>query len=56
MNTIKRNSNWAEDICYIIKAEGTCRQFPAHSKEQRDRVMARWTAKGLKPVALKVVD
>lgn len=56
MNTIKRNSNWAEDICYIIKAEGTCRQFPAHSEEQRNRVMARWAEKGLKPIALKVVD
>lgn len=56
MNTIKRNTNWAEDIRYIIKAEETCRTFPAHSEEQRDRVMARWTAKGLKPVALKVVD
>ena len=54
--TVIRKPSWAKDIKFIIGSKEGRNQFPAHSEEQKDRIIKRWSARGLTPWVKEVVD
>lgn len=54
--SVTRKPSWAKDIKFIIGTKEGRTVFPAHSEEQKDRVLKRWSARGLTPWVKVVVD
>ena len=54
--TVVRKASWAKDIRFIVGSKEGLTQFPARSEEQRDRIVKRWSARGLTPWVKEVVN